>query len=102
MSLSTLADEVGGRAGPPSPLVKRIRGHVLAGERVHGDDTRLVFPVRCSNHGRYLAIWRGTKVLVDDFELRNVGLKNSQLLLKMLDARLPRPGSAASASISAV
>jgi transposase len=39
ISLSTLADQVGGCAGLLRPLVERIRAHVLAGARVHADDT---------------------------------------------------------------
>ncbi len=39
LSLSTLADQVGGCAALLRPLYERIRAHVLAGERVHGDDT---------------------------------------------------------------
>jgi transposase len=39
LSLSTLADQVGGCAAALRPLYDRIREHVFAGERVHGDDT---------------------------------------------------------------
>jgi transposase len=39
LSLSTLADQVGGCAALLRPLYDLIRGHVLAGSRVHGDDT---------------------------------------------------------------
>jgi len=39
LSLSTLADQVGGCAVLLRPLYDLIRAHVLAGERVHGDDT---------------------------------------------------------------
>lgn len=39
ISLSTLADQVGGCAALLRPLVDRIRAHVLAGARVHADDT---------------------------------------------------------------
>jgi transposase len=39
LSLSTLADQVGGCAVLLRPLYELIRAHVLAGERVHGDDT---------------------------------------------------------------
>ena len=39
ISLSTLADQVGGCAALLRPLVERIRAHVLAGDRVHADDT---------------------------------------------------------------
>ena len=39
LSLSTLADQVGGCAVLLRPLYDRIRAHVFAGSRVHGDDT---------------------------------------------------------------
>ncbi len=39
LSVSTLADWVGACATALSPLVTLIRAHVLAGERIHGDDT---------------------------------------------------------------
>jgi transposase len=39
LSLSTLADQVGGCAALLQPLHNLIRAHVLAGERVHGDET---------------------------------------------------------------
>ena len=39
LSLSTLADQVGGCATLLRPLYELIRAHVLAAERVHGDDT---------------------------------------------------------------
>ena len=39
LSLSTLADQVGGCAALLRPLYELIRAHVFAGSRVHGDDT---------------------------------------------------------------
>ena len=39
LSVSTLADQVGAAALALTPLYKRIEGHVLAAERLHGDDT---------------------------------------------------------------
>jgi transposase len=39
LSLSTLADQVGGCAALLRPLYDLIRAHVLASSRVHGDDT---------------------------------------------------------------
>ena len=39
LSLSTLADQVGTCAAVLSPLFRRIEAHVLAAERLHGDDT---------------------------------------------------------------
>jgi transposase len=39
LSLSTLADQVGGCAALLRPVYDLIRAHVLAGSRVHGDDT---------------------------------------------------------------
>ncbi|RPI41779.1 MAG: IS66 family transposase [Betaproteobacteria bacterium] len=39
LSLSTLADQVGHCAVALAPLVDRLRAHVMAGTRLHGDDT---------------------------------------------------------------
>ena len=39
LPLSTLADDVGACAAVLQPLVELIRTHVLAGDRIHGDDT---------------------------------------------------------------
>ena len=39
MSLSTLADQVGAASAALMPLYRSIEAHVLAAERLHGDDT---------------------------------------------------------------
>ena len=39
LSLSTLADQVGGCCAALAPLLGRIEQHVFAAERLHGDDT---------------------------------------------------------------
>jgi transposase len=39
LSLSTLADQVGGCCAVLEPLIRRIERHVLAAERLHSDDT---------------------------------------------------------------
>ncbi len=39
LSVSTLADQVGAAAVALTPLYRRIEAHVLAAERLHGDDT---------------------------------------------------------------
>ena len=39
LSLSTLADQVGACTAVLMPLFKRLQAHVLAAERLHGDDT---------------------------------------------------------------
>ena len=39
LSLSTLADQVGACAVALQPLFERLQAHVLAAERLHGDDT---------------------------------------------------------------
>jgi transposase len=39
ISLSTLADRVGGCTAALMPLFKRLEAHVLSAERLHGDDT---------------------------------------------------------------
>ncbi|MGJ5218857.1 transposase domain-containing protein, partial [Bradyrhizobium oligotrophicum] len=39
LDVSTLADWVGAAAATLMPLVEEIKAHVLAGERIHADDT---------------------------------------------------------------
>jgi transposase len=39
LSLSTLADQVGACCGVLEPIFKRLEAHVLAADRLHGDDT---------------------------------------------------------------
>jgi transposase len=39
ISLSTLADQVGGRRAALMPLFKRLEAYVLSAERLHGDHT---------------------------------------------------------------
>jgi len=39
LALSTLADQVGAGCAVLEPLLRRIEAHVLAAERLHGDDT---------------------------------------------------------------
>lgn len=39
LSVSTLADQVGAGCAVLEPLLRRIEAHVLAAERLHGDDT---------------------------------------------------------------
>ena len=41
LSLSTLADQVGGCTVALTPLFKRIEAHVMSAERLHGDDTTI-------------------------------------------------------------
>ena len=41
ISLSTLADQVGGCTAALMPLFKRLEAHVMSAERLHGDDTRV-------------------------------------------------------------
>ena len=41
ISLSTLADQVGGCRAALMPLFKRLEAYVLSAERLHGDDTRV-------------------------------------------------------------
>jgi transposase len=55
LSVSTLADQVGGCAVLLRPLYELIRAHVLAGERVHGDETPV--PVLAKNETRKARLW---------------------------------------------
>jgi transposase len=41
LSLSTLADQVGACTAALMPLFDQLRAHVMAGERLHGDDTTI-------------------------------------------------------------
>jgi transposase len=41
LSLSTLADQVGACTAALMPLFERLRAHVMAAERLHGDDTTI-------------------------------------------------------------
>ena len=50
LSLSTLADQVGGCAALLRPLHDLIRAHVLAGHRVHGDETPVPVLARHQAH----------------------------------------------------
>jgi transposase len=58
ISLSTLADQVGGCTVALTPLFKRIEAHVLSAERLHGDDTEPgrspgpIFEAACWVHAR--------------------------------------------------
>ncbi len=55
LSVSTLADQVGGCAALLRPLHELIRVHVFAGERVHGDETPV--PVLAKHQCRKGRLW---------------------------------------------
>jgi transposase len=55
LSLSTLADQVGGCAALLRPIYDRIRSHVFAGARVHGDETPV--PVLAKHQTRQGRLW---------------------------------------------
>jgi transposase len=55
LSLSTLADQVGACSHILRPLTDLIAAHVLAGERIHGDDTTV--PVLAKGRTRSGRIW---------------------------------------------
>jgi transposase len=55
LSVSTMADHVGACAGVLTPLYERIKAHVFAAERIHGDDTTV--PVLAKGHCRTGRIW---------------------------------------------
>jgi transposase len=50
LSLSTLADQVGGCCAVLAPLVDRIEAHVFAAERLHGDDTTVPVLAKGKTH----------------------------------------------------
>ena len=55
LSVSTLADQVGGCAVVLRPLYELIRAHVFAGDRVHGDETPV--PVLAKHETRKGRLW---------------------------------------------
>jgi transposase len=55
LSVSTLADQVGAAAFALTPLYKRIEAHVLAAERLHGDDTTV--PVMARGKTDVARLW---------------------------------------------
>lgn len=55
LDVSTLADWVGASAAGLMPLVLAIRAHVLAAERLHGDDTTV--PVLAEGRTRIARLW---------------------------------------------
>jgi transposase len=55
LSVSTLADQVGGCAMVLRPLYELIRAHVFAGDRVHGDETPV--PVMAKHETRKGRLW---------------------------------------------
>jgi transposase len=55
LSLSTLADQVGGCSALLRPLYELIRAHVFAGDRVHGDETPV--PVLAKHQCRKGRLW---------------------------------------------
>jgi transposase len=50
LSLSTLADQVGAACAVLKPLLDRIEAHVLAAERLHGDDTTVPVLAKGKTH----------------------------------------------------
>jgi transposase len=55
LSVSTLADQVGGCAVLLRPIYELLRAHVLAGDRVHGDETTV--PVLAKHETRKGRLW---------------------------------------------
>ncbi|HXO70448.1 MAG TPA: IS66 family transposase [Bradyrhizobium sp.] len=55
LSVSTLADQVGAAAFALMPLYRRIEAHVLAAERLHGDDTTV--PVLAKGKTDIARLW---------------------------------------------
>lgn len=55
LSLSTLADQVGACCAVLAPLLRRLEAHVLAAERLHGDDTTV--PVLARNKTATGRLW---------------------------------------------
>src|SRR6516165_10234234 len=56
LSLSTLADQVGGCCAVLAPLIWRIERHVFAAERLHSDDTIVPVLAKGKTHGAMLGL----------------------------------------------
>ena len=54
ISLSTMADAVGSGCTALEPVLRRVEAHVMAAERLHGDDTTV--PVPGQRQDRYRAM----------------------------------------------
>jgi len=64
VSLSTLADQVGACTAALMPLFERLRAHVMAAERLHGDDTTVpVLAKGKTDTGRIWVYVRDDKLL---------------------------------------
>lgn len=50
LALSTLADQVGAACAVLEPLLRRVEAHVLAAERLHGDDTTVPVLAKGKTH----------------------------------------------------
>jgi transposase len=50
LALSTLADQVGAGCAALNPLLRRVEAHVLAAERLHGDDTTVPVLAKGKTH----------------------------------------------------
>jgi transposase len=50
LALSTLADQVGAGCAALEPLLRRVEAHVLAAERLHGDDTTVPVLAKGKTH----------------------------------------------------
>jgi len=50
LALSTLADQVGAGCAVLEPLLRRVEAHVLAAERLHGDDTTVPVLAKGKTH----------------------------------------------------
>jgi transposase len=50
LALSTLADQVGAACAVLEPLLRRVKGHVFAAQRLHGDDTTVPVLAKGKTH----------------------------------------------------
>jgi transposase len=88
ISLSTLADQVGGCTVALMPLFKRIEAHVLSAERLHGDDTTV--PVLAKGKTDTGRIWVYVR---DDKPFGGAGAAGGSVLLLARSGRRASSGA---------
>jgi transposase len=57
ISLSILADQVGGCTAALTPLFKRLEAYVLSAERLHGEDTRVPVLAKCKTDAGWIWVY---------------------------------------------
>jgi transposase len=95
LSLSTLADQVGACAAALQPLYRLIERHVLAGERLHGDDT--IVPILAKGQTIKGHIWTYVR---DDRPSEDEHRRRRSITPRATEGRSIRPGILAASPAS--